>query len=464
MKRLFAFALTAALLLSGCGRAVPDFPSSISQGTETSSTPGYMSLGRLAQAEAVYPEFPALPLYSEQEGYEAYFEAQERYHNSVNELRGEGISTTTASLLTNFAARSTPLVLAGQEGENAIYSPISLWSALALLAQSSAGDSREQVLSALGADNVEALQDQVSQVWRGLYTDNGSQSLLLGNSIWLNSAVDGSYIQDTLNILANHYYSSVYAVPMGTFTADSAVTDWICLQTNGLIGSGGAVVETQADTLALLVSSLYYRAGWRNEFSPSDTAPGIFTTSGGAEATVDFMHTTTQGSFFLQDGYQAASLYTDLGRMVFLLPDEGVTPETLLQDPQLFSGLTVSQTEGEYGEIHWSVPKFDLEGQLDLLPSLAQLGIKDLLEPEKADLSSLTTLSAYLGSAKQLSRVKVDEEGVEAASATILTVAPTSAPVEELPVCVMDLNRPFLFAIIVEELPLFIGVVNQISV
>ena len=413
-------------------------------------------------SQAVYPEFPALPQYSEAEGYDAYSQAMDAYDAAVSQLRGNGISTQTARALTEFAARSTPLALAGQEGENAIYSPLSLWSALALLAQSAGGNNRDQVLAALDIGSVDALQSQFSQVWRGLYTDNGVQSLLLGNSVWLNSAAEGGYVQGTLDILARHYYASVYSVPMGNFTADAAVTDWICQQTNGLIGSEEPIIQTQKDTLALLVSSLYYKDGWLDKFPYSKTTPDTFTAADGTVSTADFMHQTTTGSFFAQDGYQAASLYTDLGRMLFLLPDEGIAPEQLLQNSNLFSELICNQEKGRYGQIQWSVPKFDVSGELDLKFVLEQLGLRDLLDPERADLSGLTFLPAYLSGAKQLARVRVDEDGVEGAAVTILATTPTAGMPGELPTFVMDLDRPFLFIITTEDVPLFIGIVNQI--
>ena len=45
-------------------------------------------------------------------------------------------------MLNDFTAKSTPLVLTEHTEENAIYSPLSLWSALAMLAQCADGDSR----------------------------------------------------------------------------------------------------------------------------------------------------------------------------------------------------------------------------------------------------------------------------------------------------------------------------------
>lgn len=174
------------------------------------------------------------------------------------------------------------------------------------------------------------------------------------------------------------------------------------------------------------------------------------------------MHQTAGGSLLRGDGYQAAALGTQLGEMVFVLPDEGTSPEELLGREDFLACLDFFGDRVRRGEIQWSVPKFDVDSELDLLPALEQLGITDLLSPETADLSALTSLDAYLSGARQLARVTADEEGVEAAAVTILTMDATSAMPDPEPM-VMDLDRPFLFVIRCGGVPLFVGTVNQIA-
>ena len=303
----------------------------------------------------------------------------------------------------------------------------------------------------------------MEHIWRALYTDDGVSSLILANSVWLNSNMQGTYIQDTLDTLAQKYYAGAYSVPMGTDGADAAVTQWVNAQTKGLIGSDAPVVQTDTLTLALLVSSLYYKAAWQNEFMPERTEIDTFTDAAGQETQVDFMHRTEDANFIRRDGYQAARLSTHLGEMVFVLPDEGVSPASLLKEPDFLSRLEFYGDACIWGEVQWSVPKFDVNSDLDLLETLAALGITDLTDPDRADLSALTDLDAFLSDAKQLARVKVDEEGVEAAAVTIMMVKNTSLPPQPTEVCVMDLDRPFLFVIRTEDVPLFVGIVNQVQ-
>jgi len=421
----------------------------------------------MALAEPVYPEFPQQPQMPQEGGeaeWNAYMEAHDKYEAALAALRGEdpGLTQAQEDALYAFAARSTPLAIAGHEGENAVYSPLSLWSALALLAQCAGGNSRRQVLDALGADSVDSLQETVSQVWRTLYTDDGMSSLILGNSIWLNSNLQGTYVQDTLDVLAQKYFAGTYSVPMGTDIADQAVTNWVNQQTNGLIGGDAPVVRTQPETLALLASSLYYRAAWTDEFSPERTEEDTFTDAAGNESKVDFMHKNQEGNFLRRKGYQAARLGTRLGEMVFVLPDEGVSPESLLQDPEFLTGLDIYGEDSVRGRVQWSVPKFDVNSDLDLMAALKSLGVTDLPDITRADLSALTDLEAFLSDAKQLARVKVDEEGVEAAAVTLMMNATSAMPDPDPEICVMDLDRPFLFVIRTQETILFVGVVNQV--
>ena len=450
MKRTLSLLLAAAMALALPGCGAPEAP-------PASSSPGHMSLSRLALKEASYPEFPSYP--DNTGDWNAFFEAEQKYYDGVSALRGEGIPEDALAALTDFSARSLPLAMEGQEGKNAIFSPLSLWSALAMLAQCAEGDSRSELLAALGATDIDLLQQQVEQVWRGLYTDDGVKSLILSNSVWLNSAMEGAYVQETLDTLARKHYADTYAVPMGTETADLAVSEWAANKTNGLIGGDTPIVQTDPSTLALLVSSLYYKAGWTDEFLPEATEKDTFTAADGTESTVDFMHRRTDGNFLMEEGWQAAALSTGLGEMVFLLPDEGVTPEELLRDPDFLSSLDLYGEGSRYGKVEWSVPKFDAASDLSLMETLKAMGIRAVTDPAKADLSALTDLKACLSGAKQLARVKVDEQGVEAAAVTILN-AMTCAPMGDPQVCVMDLDRPFLFVIRTQNLPLFVGVVN----
>lgn len=408
------------------------------------------------------PQYPAEPAFDTEAAWERYQEEYDVYWNAWRDYRDEVPALyKTPELeeaLAAFTRESTALALAGED--NRIYSPVSLWFALAMLAETTGGETRQQVLDALGASDLEQLRDWADILWHTLYQDDGTATTLLGNSIWLNENV--TFHQDVLENLAEHYYAASYQVPMGTDEADQALADWVAEQTKGLIGSDGKVLETTVDTLNVLASTLYFQAGWSDEFNDRLTEEDIFTSADGTETRIDFMHTTRDGSFLRQNGYQAASLGTKGGTMTFVLPDEGVTPADLLKDPDFLTEVT--QFEDEiYGEVQWSVPKFDVDSELDLKPTLEGLGITDVFDADAADFTPLTDIDpVWLDQAKQIARVKVDEKGVEAAAVTLMANAGAGAPPEDPKICVMDLSRPFLFIIRDGSAILFVGVVEQV--
>ena len=91
------------------------------------------------------------------------------------------------------------------------------------------------------------------------------------------------------------------------------------------------------------------------------------------------------------------------------------------------------------------------------------LGVTDAFDAVTADLTPLTDDDAVVTSVMQAARVKIDEEGVEAAAYTEI-VADNTAAIEPPPVVEMDLDRPFLFVIFDgNHVPLFVGTVQTVA-
>ena len=137
-----------------------------------------------------------------------------------------------------------------------------------------------------------------------------------------------------------------------------------------------------------------------------------------------------------------------------------MTPESLL----LREGFLAELTECDDGaRVVWSVPKFDVKSSVELKDVLRALGVADAFDADKADFAPLTDGDAVVSSVMQAARVKIDEEGVEAAAYTEI-VAADSGPMELPPVVEMNLNRPFLFAIFDgNDVPLFVGTVQTMA-
>ena len=462
MTRLIPLLLSASLLLTGSGLVRDPAPEPTPSHSEV--------LTQAIRREAAIPEFPKQPAMPSEEDMtwedmQHWYDDMAAYQEAVNSFRPGAPDESLRQTLSSFAAASTPKALSSATGQNAIYSPVSLWTALAMLAQCAEDTSRAQALDVLGVPDIDSLAEDVSRLWRQLYTDDGSSALLLGNSIWLNNFFQDDFRPETLDVLAQKYFTDTCAADFGSASADQAVSEWTASRTGGLIGGDGPIVKTDPGAMALLVSSLYYKAAWTTAFEQSQTKEDLFTATDGTKQIVDFLHRTATGATFRQEkAWRSSSLPLDLGNMIFVLPEEGTTPEQLLKDPTFLSSLLDQDSGNErHGKVEWSVPKFDLSSQLDLNEALKSLGLTDLLDPNRSNLSALVTRSAFVSQVSQLGRVKLDEDGVEAAAVTMVTMEPTSAPPSMVETFEMNLNRPFLFVLEMEGLPLFVGLVQTID-
>ena len=455
MKRLRAMlcALLAGALLAGCA---------VQPRTDDKQGGGAaVDLTKYAAREAAYPAYPQEPRYEDYfdesgEGdWDAYMAAEDEYMAAMQKLGKGRLDQESAAPVLAFADRTAGAIFA--DSENRVYSPISLYAALAMLTEVTDGGTKRQVMDLLAADDAETLRQQIKDLWIGVYTDDDQSVCRLANAAFLRENAEVK--QEAVDTLADWHFASTYRVPMGTEEADKAIAGWLNQNTGGLLSEETGNIRTDGNDLLRLYNTIYYKSGWQDAFKSSQTKQDTFTAADGAAQTVDFMHRTESGGYRKGEGYTAASRSLNYGRMVFVLPDESVTPESLLQRQGFLAELT-----GDYNaaELVWSVPKFDVKSSTGLNEVLQVLGVTEVFG-DSADFTPLTDNGAFLSSAMQAARVKIDEEGVEAAAYTELVCA-DSAMMEVPPTVEMDLNRPFLFVIFdYNNIPLFVGTVNALN-
>ena len=89
---------------------------------------------------------------------------------------------------TSFFENSTQVFLSGAENENRVYSPLSLFMALGMTAEATDGDSRQQILDALGQEDIDALRSYAKLLWGANDSyDSSDCACLFADSLWTNS-------------------------------------------------------------------------------------------------------------------------------------------------------------------------------------------------------------------------------------------------------------------------------------
>ena len=166
--------------------------------------------------------------------------------------------------------------------------------------------------------------------------------------------------------------------------------------------------------------------------------------------------------YYWGEDFSAVNMYLKNGcDMWFVLPDEGKTVKDVLDNGTYMDILLSSKWENsKFMKVNLSVPKFDVSSTMDLADGLENMGMTNVFDQEFGEYTNLTSDSPiWLTGANQSVRVQIDEEGVKAATYIEIPGAGSPAPPDE----VVDfiLNRPFLFVITNENIPLFVGCVNN---
>ena len=335
-----------------------------------------------------------------------------------------------------------------------------------MLAETTGGSSRQQLLDLMGADSIESLRALAKALWRDSYRDDGIVTSVLANSLWMNRALGEHYAQDTLDTLAQDYYASSFSGEMGSEEYNQALRNWLNEQTHDLLKDAADGLEMDPATVLGLASTVYFKAGWASNFEEENTRKDVFHAPG-RDLTADFMHSSRTQAYYWADRFSAVSLDFE-GReyeMWLILPDEGYSPDDLLTTGEAMEFLLTDKygyADSKYLTVNLSMPKFDVSSSTDLIEGLKELGVTDVFDYTASDFTPITDLPGiYVSQAVHAARVIADEEKVEAAAFTVIVMEPGSAPP---PADEVDfiLDRPFLFAITGPSgLPLFTGVVNQ---
>lgn len=416
-------------------------------------------------AQASQPRIPVPPDDNSSEG-----TAWNEYLDQLRQTESACQTANTQAL--SFYKEASALFLDSPEQENGIWSPVSAYMALAMLAESTAANSRQQVLDALGVPNIETLRKEVSAVWESFYEPlRGNESCVFANSLWLEDGV--AYDRNTVDTLAHAYYADVYRGDLGSEGVNADIQAWLNNKTGGLLSDAvkNAGPDPRTDPLIALYSTVYFQTNWTEQFDEADNTTRLFYGPDGP--TLETFMNQTYGTLYWGDSYSAVRLWlrvgTDCG-MWLILPDEDKTVADVLAEGQyldMTAAYDLSTAEPFWENtrrcvVNLSVPKFDVSSQFDMVEGLRALGITDAFDPALADFSSsITDRSAYVNQANHAARVVIDEEGITAAAYTEITGALGFMPLDDLTVIDFILDRPFLFVIASDQAPLFVGVVNQ---
>lgn len=411
-------------------------------------------------ASPVYPELPAYPV-PDEDDWDKYVQDRDDWYEAIRKLQDQPSGYKDG--YNEFFIKTCAPMLENCKAENPVYSPVGLYMALAMAAEVTDGNTRDQILDLLERKNIEDLRKGSTSIWQANYMDGDSTMLKIGTSLWTNNTTE--YKDQTLDSLAQNYYASVFTGDPSDEGYNEMYRSWLDEQTDGLLSDYTSDMKFDPSMILNIVSTINFEGAWADKFYKENTSEQTFHAPDG-DTTCEFMHQSEMMNYVKTDKLEAIELgMTDNGGVRFILPAEGYTPEDILKDADSADIFTCSRLSEiscvTVPTVNLSLPKFDVSCDNQINDCLKKLGVTDIFDQGKADFSPLTDKKElYVDNATQCARVMIDEDGCKAVAITVFAIC--AGAIETQETVDLSFDRPFIFEIISETgTPLFTGIINN---
>ena len=377
--------------------------------------------------------------------------------NQVNAL--DDLSAQNADV-TDFAIR---LFKASEEsGKNTLISPLSVLCALAMTANGAEEETLAQMEEVLGM-TTEELNLYLYSYMQNLPQDD-KYKLSLANSIWFTEDERFTVNQDFLQTNADYYGADVYKAPFDKQTLKD-INNWVKHNTDDMIPE--ILDKIPEEAIMYLVNALAFEAEWMEIYEKQQVRDGKFTKEDGTKQDVEFMY-STEGTYLEDENAIGFKKYYKGGKYAFvaMLPNEGVSVSEYIAS-LTGESLNALLSNPQYGTVHTSMPKFEMEHTVEMAEILKGMGMTEAFDIYNADFEGLGTSTAgniYISRVLHKTFISVGEKGTKAGAATVVEMADGAAAEPQEPKEVY-LDRPFVYMLIDCEnnIPFFIGTMMDVN-
>jgi serpin B len=363
-------------------------------------------------------------------------------------LAGEAVSSFGLSLFDAAAA-------AAADDANVIVSPLSVAIALALAEPGASGDAVEQFHELLAIDDPTAWRSSLSALEASLesrepeplvVTDDVEQSpgelrVNVANAAFTRPGYP--FRADYLDVLGTVFGAHLEELDFSDPDAAAArINEFISDETDGHITDlvKPEAIDPEATVLAL-VNALLLQASWQTTFEVDATQDDTFTRLDGSTVTVPMMSGASDRSGKGEGWVGASKALVGGLRLDVVLPDEGRFDDVTARLGEVFDELATSPNPS--GEL--AMPRFETRVNTRLTDVLQAMGLVAPFGPGSM-LGVADDPDTLISDVLHETWMSVDEDGIEAAAATVVLMAATAAP-SDVPVPVV-LDRPFVLRIV----------------
>jgi len=378
----------------------------------------------------------------------------------ANSERGQALSKShfefSLNLYRSLAGKEGAAAAAGKDevdGGNLVFSPYSVNMVLSLLflgtrSSSSTSSQFRQVLKYenMSYVDVHTAFKAIAENFDSSYYHSKVRS---GNAVFVR---EGAAVSRTYVRAVREFYRA-YIEAMD-FRADGAKTVGVINEWVGEVSDGQipALLDTPpgADTSLLLINVLSLESRWLHPFDPNETFDkGLFFLQNNERLEVPMM----SGRFELPLGYsrelECRVLEVPFTQkrmsMFILLPDDPKDGIHKLEGNATSDNLKRLFSTLENEVVNVRLPRFKMSSDINVKEPLKSLGLVDVFNPSKADLSLMAPQAALsLTTIKHQATFEVNEQGARGSAATVATLANRVGTLGQE---YFEVDHPFMFLV-----------------
>ena len=383
--------------------------------------------------------------------------------------------------LDRFAAELTYQVYSDSNKQtNVCISPVSVYMALALAVECSDGETRAEILNAVGVtyDEVRSFTKTLYSFANQSYTYRdalGGKSVSafeeLANSVWADNDVElkAAGVEN----LASNYNCDLFSVDFGTNEGEKAINSYIKEKTHGIIDSD---IELPAETLITLINTFYLKEVWNengNKLKFTDESYSFKNYDGSITETELLCGYYFNGKEYSGDGFTTFFTETEHDfRIKFIVPTQGYTLEQVFTPENIYTVNNITDygyQDDENKLLHHTrvlFPEYKASFDSDIADILKDdFGITKLFELDECDFSNITTETVACEGVIHKCSLTVNARGIEGAAVTVIPGAGAAGPLEGYEKVYHDYVVDCAFGFVITDRYgslLFSGVVNGV--
>ena len=341
---------------------------------------------------------------------------------------------------------------ADQSGKSFIYSPLSVTYVLGMVNDAAAGQTEKELEQTLGFQEggIQAVNDYCKKLIEGLPKVDNKVTLNIANALFVNkniATLKSQYQQDMLN----YYDAKAENLDFSSNSALNTINGWASNHTNNMIPKILDSIDPRVFTY--LLNAIYFKADWASKFDQKNSKEEFFSTDNG-NIKLPLMHQKVLINYLKNDTYSAIEIPYGNGcwKMTVMLPEGGKTTDNIIN---FLADNTIQTEEARAYEVDLKLPRFETSSDTDelsigLIGLLQQMGIHLVFDSDCAEIPNMCEAgNGYISMMRQKAKIKVSEEGSEAAAVTIAGAKNdcASAGPDEYPKATFHANHPFVYAI-----------------